>query len=308
MCSARPEPTHDGVKRVAIVCTGSRGDCQPFVALAIALQKLHLRVRMYAPAEMQSWCAAFFESKSEELPVVDFFPLPHLQIQTFLLEDQVARDAMSQGNFLTFLRAASQEKFLKMQTHDTRILIEDLREHFQPEHVVYNTVASMQGAAIAQLFGITSTSISMQMMIETSAIEPNMLISPKLAASLPCLCRLMWHVQLCLMAWSPLVSYMQKHYLIPELGFRKWTNAEVVAIFQGLGDGCTPIVARSPLLSPPPADWSEQARSRVLGAMVLPAEEQVRKWPPSDELLAFLSKENDRPVYLGWGSMIAIRC
>ena len=308
MCRSPRE--HAGVdcpRRVAIVCTGSRGDCQPFVALALALQKHYIRVRFYAPAEMKDVCGTFFvDSTATGLPAVDFFPLQNLQIQTFLKEDKNAREAMSKGNFLTFMRAASSPKFLHLMVKDTRVMIDDMREVFQPDHIVYNTVAAIQGHTAAQLFDITSTNVSMQMMIEMSAIEPSFLISPETAARYPGLNKLMWRVQLCLFAWSPVSTHIQKHYTIPELGFKRWTGSQIVAIFQGLADGCAPIVARSPLLSPPPSDWSAEARQRVLGALVISADEQVKRWPPSPELRAFLSHHDDKPVYLGWGSMIAI--
>ena len=49
-------------------------------------------------------------------------------------------------------------------------------------------------------------------------------------------------------------------------------------------------------------------RSRVLGAFVIGEDDQVKMWPPSEELRAFLdvSGEFERPVYIGWGSMIAV--
>ena len=132
---------------IAIMCMGSQGDCQPFIALALALQAQGARVRFYAPTEMEEICVAFFASSV--LPPIDFFGMPHLSVKKILDSDPAVRDAMNRGNFLTFMQGVSQPKYIDMTFSDADLVLGDLLNNFYADHIVYNTFFAAQGATVA---------------------------------------------------------------------------------------------------------------------------------------------------------------
>jgi hypothetical protein len=156
---------------IAIMCMGSQGDCQPFIALALALQAQGARVRFYAPTEMEEICVAFFASSV--LPPIDFFGMPHLSVKKILDSDPAVRDAMNRGNFLTFMQGVSQPKYIDMTFSDADLVLGDLLNNFDADHVVYNTFFAAQGATVAEVLKVSSTLVSMQMTGSPSALEPS---------------------------------------------------------------------------------------------------------------------------------------
>ena len=237
-------------KKVAILGLGSRGDCQPFIALALELQKKGIRVRLYAPDEMKSICAPFFDNKIE--PPADFFGLPHMQVQHALEHDPLMKEAVSKGNFLTFARAASAPKFLQMGIEDAKMFVHNIRSEFMPNHVVFNSVAAIYGATVASLLNVSSTHVTMQMTLGASSIEPALLLSPKAQRFMPPFMRKsVWHVLGFLIKHAPALTYIEEHWRKEQLGLPPLTGRQRVAMTQGrYPDGCAAIVARSPLLSP----------------------------------------------------------
>ena len=116
---------------VAIMCMGSQGDCQPFIALALALQAKGARVRLYAPAEMEELCATFVAPLAR--PLIDFFGMPHLSVKKLLESDPVVRDAMSRGNFFKFMQGFSQPNYLDMTLSDADLVLSDLLSITSPQ-------------------------------------------------------------------------------------------------------------------------------------------------------------------------------
>ena len=286
---------------IAIMCMGSQGDCQPFIALALALQAQGARVRFYAPTEMEDICSAFFAPSG--LPLVDFFGMPHLSVKKILDSDPAVRDAMNRGNFLTFMQGVSQPKYIDLTFSDADLVLDDLFNHFPADHIVYNTLFAAQGATAAEVLKVSSTLVSMQMTGSPSAHEPCLLISPQLFRKLPSfLRRAAWHAFSLLMVYSP--SFRDEKWRVQKLGLRPLSTSQKMDIWLGNAPDCALIIARPPLLSPAPPDWPAAECKRVLGSFILSAQEQVKAWPPSVELCAFLDAA-DPPVYIGWGSMIA---
>lgn len=287
---------------IAILCQGSVGDCQPFIALALALQKAGTRVRLYAPAEMEAIYAPLFQNTN-----ADFYPLPHCQIQRALDSKAAWQSAMNTGKFTHFVKAVEDLEMLDRGIADANAFLHDLRTAFPADHIVYNPCVLLYGATAAELFGVSSTLVSMQMIIAPSASEPTFLMPPATTKRLPgCINRLIWYCFARLMVNSRTFLYIDKHWRREQLALRALTIKQKIAILRGQSHGCSPVVARSPLLSPPPADWSATDRERVLGALVIDAEDQVKAWPPSPALCHFLEKQADRPIYIGWGSMTAV--
>jgi sterol 3beta-glucosyltransferase len=280
---------------------GSRGDCQPFVALALSLKEAGAQIRLYAQSEMEGICTPF-------LPLEDTCFLPATHVQTFLRDDPQMRQAMADGNFIKVFKAMVSESLSDDLIADARLLLSDVRE-FAPNLVCYNAVACMQGATVSEVLQIPSTLVAMQMSIEPSWIEPPpATFSADVARWLPgCLIRLCWLLLYRYLGRSPTFVAFEDRFRVGELGLPPMTRAQKDLLWYGKSPGCTGLVARSPVFSPPPPDWSEESRDRVVGAFVIDKRLQVGAWPPSDALRSFLdaSEPNEPPIYIGWGSMIA---
>ena len=223
--------------------------------------------------------------------------------------DPYFRACMAKGDFFKMLQAASRPEFTEKQVQDATDLLHDVRA-YRPHHVAYNTVACSQGATVAEALGITSTMITMQMMVAVSGKElPPMLVSPELGPYLPaCAVRMCWHVMLWIFAKSPVFKTLDREFRCKILNVPALSDSQFRDRILGNVPGCSVVIARSPLLSPPPADWSDKHKECLSGAFVLSAEQQLKAWPASAELLAFLERcdvKKTKPIYFGWGSMIA---
>ena len=290
-------------QRVAIIAWGSRGDVQPFIALALELKKSGANVKLCLGADMQFLCTPFLSPE-------DCCLMPNVLMQDFIKNDPMAREAMAKGSFMKFLKVAESPPLLKGMVADGKFLLREMIA-FDPHLVVYASTCSPFGLVIAQALKIPSVYMSMQMMIEGSSIElPGMLgISQKVARRLPsCAVSLIWRMLFKLISSSKGFTVFDREMRCKCIrGAKPLTTSQKIDLIRGRSEGCTRMVALSPTLTPPPADWTEQSKNCFIGSMILSSRLQVQAWPPSQELKAFLDKENHEaaPVYFGWGSMIA---
>ena len=286
---------------VAIVCSGSRGDCQPFIALALELKGMGMGIKFYIDEEMLDIFVPF-------IPRDELFLLAHSKMQSYIRYNPEVRDCMATVDFLTFLRLLNSKAMLDVMVLDAKDLLRDAQES-QPQLIVYNSCACFQGAAVAEALEIPSVMVTMQMMVAVSSKEaPPMLVSPEVKRFMPgCLIRLSWILLRALYARSEMIKHMDSEFRCKSLGVQPLTISQIKKLLFGRSPGCSVIVARSPLLSPPPDDWSDKDKRCITGALVLSREQQLEAWPVSVVLRAFLAggDESNRPVYFGWGSMTA---
>ena len=282
--------------RVAIVVAGSRGDVQPFIALALELKMLGVDVKLCCTAEMRHLCTPYLD-ESETIY------MPYSKAQTYLRDDPAMRKAMEEGDFMKIMGAMGNETMVSPWVEDGKFLLKTLPA-FDPQLVVFNTPGATHGSALAEALKVPSTLVTMQMML-VSSYEAPMIISPQTAAWLPsCVVRLLWHLLFVMMSYSPLFKRYDSEVRCKCIeGARPMTYRETVAMVTGTSKRCSLVIARSPLLSPPPPDWSHPVT--LVGPLILDASLQVKAWPPSASLKSFLADADKPPIYFGWGSMIA---
>jgi hypothetical protein len=157
---------------------------------------------------------------------------------------------------------------------------------FKPDVIVGNVVALMQAVTIAEMLAVPMVLVSMQMLGERSRCEVPFCFDQKLNRWLPrCLIGLSWDIMFHLMYTFSALPKLCQEWNVKRLGQRAWTHRD---FFNVCNSTCHPkrkaalradvelILARSPLASPPPPDWPEEIKERMMGNFVIKRDAQVK--------------------------------
>ena len=276
--------------RVVMVAVGSRGDVQPYVALAQGLQAAGHRVRLATHA--------VFEDLVHERDL-DFAALtldPRAFLRT-LAQQAGLETAGSPTRFVPFFRAC-------VRLYGSRVL-EALDECWKAtqdaEAIVFSPLA-LGALDIAEKLGVAAY---------VGAVWPLWRHRPALLFPQPALGPLLTPVYnrltyvlgqvaqgmtraLAQGIASPLQA-MVNRWRVDALGLPPRSTAE----FLRARDRIPTLYGMSPTVFPPPPDWPSFVH--VTGYWFL--ESTVSEQPPPPELLAFLAA-GPAPVYVGFGSMM----
>ena len=249
--------------RTLLISTGSRGDVEPFIALARGLQDAGHRPTLAAPARFRDMTAVHG---------VDFVGLDD---SLFDLQEELAH----QGTFAALRGASRARPALRRFLSD----VADLSEHgtdavvYHPKTLAAPMVAETQGvpAIAAQLIPLYQP---------TSAFG-----SPLVARALPSwLNRASWRTVAAVEApWRSALREIRRD--------RLGLSGPAISLTERIGASGA-LNAWSPQLLPAPADWAADAEP--LGFWRLPPQQ----WHPPGPLLDFL-ESGEAPVYIGFGSM-----
>ena len=263
------------VKTITVLATGTRGDVQPFIALAYGLQQAGHHVHVVTNAIYESWV------RSYGLDVRTVSWDPHAAM---LLQNQLA----GQKNPFVYVRKQLEN------THQVYSSVQ--RESFeacQAADCLVFSVLSAWGYSIAEKINVPMIAGMLHPLERTSAF-PMQLIPINLGGTLN---------------WA---SHILAEYLM-ELVIGGEVNAFRTAIglpphrfpftlFKALRENNIPLLCNlSPAIIPRPGDWAE--RIRMDGYWFLPA---AKDWSPPPALTDFLA-DGDAPVYIGFGSTITGR-
>lgn len=255
--------------RIAIHTIGTRGDVQPYVALALALKTRGHEVQIAAPAQHAALVAAHG---------IDFFPLPGDLLA--LLETPRGKAAVAERHGFS----AGFKLLKQIRPLIGRVMDEEwsAAQAFAPDLIIYqpkSLAAPHIAAALAvpcvlasPLPGFTATSAF------PSPIVPFASLGPLNRAS---------HV---LMTSAPKLLFGRF--------IRKWREQTLRTVKPPASRVGT-LYAYSRHVIPVPKDWPNDVC--VSGYWFLDEPE----WPPPPELAAFLDA-GEPPVYFGFGSMPAI--
>jgi sterol 3beta-glucosyltransferase len=257
---------------VLLLTHGSRGDVQPFIALAHGLAARGWRVRLAGPARFADLAAAYG---------VDYHGLDDSILD---LTDLAAR-----GGARAAVTAAGQVRPLLRRTLDTAA---DLLDSGGADVVVHHPKA-LAGPHLAEAMGATAVMATlMPLYVPTGHFPLPVLPVP---SGLPApLARSTWRLVSMIDApYRGLIrSWRRDRLHLPARAATTLTTAPD-------GDPApVPLHAWSPHLLPPPADWPPDAAP--LGYWHTPA---LQGWSPPAGLARFLDG-GDPPVYVGFGSMV----
>ncbi len=258
---------------VTIVSIGSRGDVQPFLALARGLQQAGYTVRLAASEGFGDLAAKHN---------IDYFPLSgnprDLLVGTTVTEQTnpvlMAKQLLDLGK--PFIESGFRETLVACEGADV---------------ILWSFLAS-SSYSVAEKLGARSAVMHLQPMLRTGDFASPGL--PILSFGLPAINRFT-HIMAEQALWQPIRSTVraaQKKVLGTE------TIGGLLGPIRQLAKSDYPVfLGVSPHVVPKASDWG--AHINVSGYWTLPPSEN---WQPSAELSAFLAA-GPPPVYVGFGSM-----
>lgn len=260
---------------ITVLCSGSRGDIQPYIALAQQLKKLGKDVRIAAGKSFEKFIADFG---------VDFFPLT-ADYQTADIDQDLLKDAQSSDNPLKMLLTFNKMKKVAERLAST--MTEEMVDACNnSELIVYHPGCSV-GYFAAQRMGIPAVLASPFPMHKTSEIASVVAYGRyKLPASFS-------YTLLQSMLWmtskSGIQNYWKKH-------FGRLPN-NFGCPFEKVSKQYPAVISCSSAVFKRPADWNENIHQYGYWFV----EENV-DYTPNKELADFLDN-GEPPVYVGFGSM-----
>lgn len=268
--------------RILILTYGTRGDVEPFVALALGLKRAGHKVSLATAAQFGDWVQGFdFE----------FVPLSDAALELIHSDDG---KAVIEGGAGLFAKIAAGVRMSRKAMPINEALFREtwgVAQEADPDLIVYHPKMIAAGHIAEKLSVPTVMAMLQPIIVPTSAFPATGL--PRL--SLPGYKRLSYRM----------VSLAYRALQKPVNRFRNDTLG--LPPLRRSRDVLTPPAARlarilhaiSPHVMPEPSDWPENAV--MCGYWPLP---EPQSFTPPDELVRFLDA-GPPPVYVGFGSMVA---
>jgi sterol 3beta-glucosyltransferase len=261
---------------ITILTFGSRGDVQPFLALAVALRERGHNVMLVAPNDLES------HYKSYGIPYT-LIPLSILEMDVV---KRVTQEGLTPATLIALWREAIPELKRALQT-TAHIVSEKARNTdllISHGFLIPFAYSIHQHLKVPLMLGIAAPIIATQTI--PSAAFPPIPFGQRIYNPLT----YDWLVRaVTSFMIDPMNAYRR------EVGLPKLSAGKVI---QALFSGQFPIAMHySKHLIAPPSDWG--ANVHVVGAWTLPLQED---WTPPDALSAFLA-QGEPPVFIGFGSM-----
>jgi sterol 3beta-glucosyltransferase len=263
---------------ITLMAYGSRGDVQPFVALAVALRERGHDVMLAAPSD--------FEAQ------VNAYRIPYLRIPISNM-DVIQKDAakgvtrrMTPATLLAFWREVIPElkRALLTTTHVVAEAAHNADLLIAHGFLLPSAYSTHQRLQVPLMLGIAAPVISTHMF--PSPAFPPIPIGQRFYNPL---------------TYQLLVRGVLSYMIEPMNTYRREVGLPTLSagkVIQILFSGQIPVIMHySPHLMPPPDDWA--ANVHVVGAWKLSAQPD---WTPPDALTAFLA-QGEPPVFIGFGSM-----
>lgn len=255
--------------KVSVVSMDTRGGIQPYVALALELQKRGHSVRLVAPQEFAS--------------MIQAWGVRHVGLSGSIEATLREAGGATEGGAIASMRFARQHLLSRIVQWTREVLAgsEDI------EVMVGGIGGLVVGGSVAEKLRIPFVEAHLQPVGEATSTFPGVLV-PQMPSWLGVVGNRLSHALTDLGIWAPFREAMQR------------ARKEVLGLGGSLREGPThlPVLyGISPQVIAPPHDWS--SRRKFTGYWTLPPE---HGWKPSPALEAFLA-EGEAPVCLGFGSM-----
>jgi UDP:flavonoid glycosyltransferase YjiC (YdhE family) len=261
---------------ITILTLGSRGDIEPFLALAVGLQKSAHNVTLVAPPAYSEWIRSYgVEISPLGFDVGRFYAKHKLEIRA--------------GKGSRWRRLRSTSKAFAAGIAST---FDDYQAASADADFILQTGAAHGGVEIAQLRNIP---LAFGHIFPTAPTRefPAFLIGWR--GSLGKTYNRLTHAFMRRVLWG-IYGKPLNRWRTERLGMPAWRSlAEMLDARRDAG--APSLFAYSPSVLPEPVDW--QATDHVTGYWFLPAPEN---WVPSPGLLDFLGR-GPAPVFVGFGSM-----
>ncbi|MCX7922051.1 MAG: glycosyltransferase [Clostridia bacterium] len=260
---------------ITILCAGSRGDFQPYIALAIELKKLGKDVRITGSRSFESFIRSYG---------IDFYPI-QADLESLNVDPKMLKEAQSADNPLKMLLT-----FNKMKKYGIYMVHEFYSACEGSELIIYHPGCTI-GYYAAQKFGIPSvlaTPFPMHKTKEQTSVilygraKPNPLIN---AFSYSMLQGMLWLASKDSVKgfWKEQFGKAPDNFGCP---FERHTDRNHPVVVS-----CSNYVFKRP------GDWNENIHQSGYWFV-----EEAADYTPSKELSDFLNS-GEKPVYIGFGSV-----
>ena len=263
---------------ITLMAFGTRGDVQPFLALAIALRERGHNVTLAAPSDFEAQVNAYS---------IPYIRIPFSNMEMFQMDTskQFTR-RITPATLLAFWREVIPE-FKRALRTTTQLVAEAAHNAdllIAHGFLIPSAYSIHQHLQIPLMLGIAAPVVSTHMF--PSPAFPPIPFGQRFYN--PLTFQLLVRGVLSFMI-EPMNAYRR------EVGLPTLSAGKVIHI---LFSGQIPVIMHySPHLMPAPADWATNVH--VVGAWTLAAPPD---WTPPDALTAFLA-QGEPPVFLGFGSM-----
>ena len=256
---------------ITILCAGSRGDFQPYIALAQELRKLGKEVRIAGGKSFEAFIKGYG---------IGFYPLS-VDYQTADIDPKMLQQAQSSDNPLKMLLTFNKmKKYILGLTKEMYYACED------SELIIYHPGATI-GYFAGEMLGIPSVLATPFPMHRTKEI-----------ASVIAYGKTIMPIRL---SYTLLQSMLWMAGKTGITAFLKKKNGKLpksfACPFEKVDKRHPSLVSCSNFVFPRPKDWNENIHQNGYWFV----EEQV-EYAPQKKLDEFLSK-GDKPVYIGFGSV-----
>lgn len=261
--------------KITVLATGSRGDVQPFIALAYALS--------------QAGHAICFVSNAIHAQLINRYGLECRAIAWDPQESLRTQPMLVSSKWTSLLREAS-----KAQKVTQGVFERAQRESWQAcqdaEHLIYSLI-SPWGYSIAEKLHIPAIPGTLHPLAPTR-LFPTQLILANLGGPLNRITHILAEYALWLMIHQPTNQFRTSSLGLPPIRFPQ-------TILGLLRQQKVPLLCNlSPTVIPRPLDWAEHVQMNGYWFLPVPPE-----WKPAPELVDFICRDSP-PIYFGFGSMV----
>jgi len=293
----RPLSERSKGKRIIALIHGSRGDCQPFVALLAGLQRAGFVVKVITNVNHVEFMGTFGLDAAG----------PYYDLEQNMRQRPDMKKCMVDGDvkyFVQLMADVTRELYPSSVKHEIEAF-----EAFKPDLIVVSSICAAQGHMYSCLKNIPAIQLDLVGGVPsgygvTFAGEPAWF--PRWARRL--IWRFIGHAQL--KAITPKMDILSER--LPALRPFVIRTIEQVCLFEEFRP--EPILCgSSPMLIKRRPDWPPTRQFSLTGHWIVPPGEQERRmrqgdrhFGGGDERLADFIAAGAAPVYIGWGSMISV--
>jgi sterol 3beta-glucosyltransferase len=261
--------------KIGIACIGSRGDVQPFIALALGLRERGHEVALMAPGSYREFIGAF------DIPLIPLSLDPETSIR-----DPKILGPLKKGNILRFIRALQ-----KVTARNAPVVNRELAlASAEFDALIASSLAALSVLSIAEKYGKKAGFVFLSMPISPTSQFPHSVFG---------------HLHFGMLNKSSYLINQLVWLTIRKMHLRFRERLELPrknVLGTLLKANWLTLYPMSKCLQPEPADWP--SNTHVTGFLKIPEKYRMAyvREQPSPELDQWMG-EGDKPVYIGFGSI-----
>lgn len=262
--------------KILISTFGTRGDVQPYLALAVGLQQAGHHVTLATSYNYTDWIEAH---RVQAHPT-------HFSVQTFMQQPEI-QAVLKSRNVVQKFRIFRQMMSMGAEAMD------EVWAAIQSTDFVIQSPTSSGALEAAQIRGLP-VALACPVPFASTRAFPSFFLGPvrfSLGGRYNYLTHRLMHQLLWVGMGGPMTNKLRKR-----LGLRPWRSYTAL-LNEARRLGIPMLYGFSPTIIPKPADWDEQ--QQITGYWFL---DPPPDWHPAADLVRFL-ESGSPPVYIGFGSM-----